>query len=91
MIQVQNRLIFVATYNLISGYSCCPSLFYWNGTSYVYVTEVSNAGWLGYIDYIDENGNIVFGGGNPWDTIKLDASQLTARNSDGNEFYDVIL
>ena len=90
-INLQNRLIFVATYNLISGYSCCPSLFYWNGTSYVYVTEVSNAGWLGYIDYIDENGNIVFGGGNPWDTIKLDASQLTARNSDGNEFYDVIL
>jgi len=90
-INLQNRLIFVATYNLISGYSCCPSLFYWNGTSYVYVTEVSNAGWLGYIDYIDANGNIVFGGGNPWDTIKLDASQLTARNSDGNEFYDVIL
>jgi hypothetical protein len=45
---------------------------YWNGTSYVYVTEVSNAGWLGYIDYMDENGDIIFGGGNPWDFVKLD-------------------
>ncbi|MBN1244967.1 hypothetical protein JXA31_05185, partial [Candidatus Bathyarchaeota archaeon] len=69
-INLQSRLIFVATYELISGYSSCPSLFYWNGTDYVYVTEVSNAGWLGYIDYIDESGEIVFGGGNPWDTIK---------------------
>jgi hypothetical protein len=39
------------------------------------------------MDYMDENGNIVFSGGNPWDTIKLDASQLTPK--DGN--YDVIL
>jgi len=84
---LDKRLIIVATYTLISGYASCPSLFYWNGTSYVYVTEVSNAGWLGYIDYIDENGNIVFGGGNPWDTIKLDASQLTPRNG----YYDLTL
>ena len=90
-VNLQSRLIFVATYNLISGYSCCPSLFYWNGTDYVYVTEVSNAGWLGYIDYIDENGNIVFGGGNPWDTIKLDANQLTVRSADKGDFYDVTL
>jgi len=74
-LNLESRLIFVATYTLISGYASCPSLFYWNGTDYVYVTEVSNAGWLGYIDYIDENGDIVFGGGNPWDTIKLDANQ----------------
>ena len=82
---------FVATYNLISGYSSCPSLFYWNGTDYVYVTEVSNAGWLGYIDYIDENGEIVFGGGNPWDTIKLDSNQLTTRSTDSGDYYDVLL
>jgi hypothetical protein len=90
-IDLQSRLIFVATYDLISGYSCCPSLFYWNGSDYVYVTEVSNAGWLGYIDYLDENGDIIFGGGNPWDTIKLDPNQLTARNAESGEFYDVIL
>jgi hypothetical protein len=83
----QSRSIIIATYNLISGYASCPSLFYWNGTSYVYVTEVSNAGWLGYMDYIDENGDIVFSGGNPWDTIKLDASKLTPRDG----YYDMVL
>ena len=86
-ITLDERKIFVATYIVISGYASCPSLFYWNGTEYVYVTEVSNAGWLGYMDYIDEKGNIVFGGGNPWDTVKLDANQLTLRDG----YYDVIL
>jgi hypothetical protein len=86
-INLQSRTTLVVTYNLVSGYASCPSLYYWNGTDYVYVTEVSNAGWLGYMDYMDENGNIVFGGGNPWDTIKLDVDQLTPK--DGN--YDVIL
>jgi hypothetical protein len=88
---LDKRLIFVATYTVISGFASCPSLFYWNGTDYVYVTEVSNAGWLGYIDYIDENGDIIFGGGNPWDTIKLDANQLTARSAESGKYYDVIL
>ncbi len=90
-INLQSRLIFVATYNLISGYSCCPSLFYWNGTDFVYVTEVSNAGWLGYIDHIAENGEIVFGGGNPWDTIKLDKTQFAIRSAESGNFYDLIL
>ena len=90
-VTLDRRLVVVATYILISGYACCPSLFYWNGTDYIYVTEVSNAGWLGYIDYIDENGEIVFGGGNPWDYIKLDASQITTRNSENGDYYDVIL
>ncbi len=88
---LDSKLIFIATYNLVSGWACCPSLFYWNGTDYVYVTEVSNAGWLGYIDYIDENGEIVFGGGNPWDTIKLDPAQLATRSSEDGEYYDVKL
>jgi len=86
-VNLDKRTTLVATYILISGYASCPSLYYWNGTDYVYVTEVSNAGWLGYMDYIDENGNIIFSGGNPWDTIKLDANQLTPKN--GN--YDIIL
>jgi hypothetical protein len=88
---LDKRLIFVATYTVISGYASCPSLFYWNGTNYVYVTEVSNAGWLGYIDYMDENGDIIFGGGNPWDTIKLDANQIAARSTESGEYYDVML
>jgi len=86
-VTLQSRLIMVATYKLISGWASCPSLFYWNGTDYVYVTEISNAGWLGYMDYIDENGNIVFGGGNPWDFIKLDNSQLAPRDG----YYDLFL
>ena len=88
---LDKRLVFVATYTVISGFASCPSLFYWNGTDYVYVTEVSNAGWLGYIDYIDENGDIIFGGGNPWDTIKLDANQIVARSTESGEYYDVTL
>ena len=86
-INLQSRITLVVTYNLISGYASCPSLYYWNGTDYVYVTEVSNAGWLGYMDYMDENGNIVFGGGNPWDTIKLDANKLTPKDG----YYDMVL
>jgi hypothetical protein len=86
-INLQDRTIIVATYNLISGYASCPSLYYWNGTNYVHVTEVSNAGWLGYMDYINENGDIVYGGGNPWDYVKLDNTQLTPRNG----YYDLIL
>jgi hypothetical protein len=86
-INLQDRTIIVATYNLISGYASCPSLFFWNGTDYVYVTEVANAGWLGYMDYINENGDIVFGGGNPWDYIKLDQTQLAPKDG----YYDLIL
>jgi hypothetical protein len=86
-VNVQDRTIIIATYDLISGYASCPSLYYWNGTQNVYVTEVSNAGWLGYIDYIDGNGNIVFGGGNPWDYIKLDRNQLAPKDG----YYDVSL
>ncbi|MBT0158453.1 hypothetical protein G4O51_00535 [Candidatus Bathyarchaeota archaeon A05DMB-2] len=86
-IDLQDRTIIVVTYNLISGYASCPSLFYWNGTDYVYVTEVANAGWLGYMDYINENGDIVYSGGNPWDYIKLDNTQLTPKNG----YYDLVL
>jgi len=88
---LNSNLVFVATYNLISGWASCPSLFYWNGTAYVYVTEVSNAGWLGYIDYINQDGEIIYGGGNPWDTIKLDATQVTPRSSPDGDYYDVYL
>ena len=90
-VTLENRLIVVASYTLISGYASCPSLYFWNGTNYVYVTEVSNAGWLGYIDYIDENGDIVFSGGNPWDFVKLDKNQLATRDVDGDGYYDLVL
>lgn len=84
---LDQRLIIVATYTVISGYASCPSLYFWNGTHYVYVTEVSNAGWLGYMDYINEKGDIIFSGGNPWDFIKFDRSQLAPREG----YYDIVL
>ena len=77
-----------ATYE---GGSSCPSLYYWNGTNYVYVAEVSNGGWLGYMGYMDENGSIVYLGGNPWDHAKIDPDQLQLREVGNNSYYDMIL
>ena len=76
---LDKRLILVVTYTLVSGYASCPSLFVWNGTAYSYITDVSNPGWLGYIGYINPNGNIVFSGGNPWDYVKLDKTQVATK------------
>jgi hypothetical protein len=84
---LQERLILVVTYTLISGYASCPSLYVWNGTGYSYLTDVSNPGWLGYISYINSDGTIVFGGGNPWDYVKIDKNLLATNN--GN--YDITL
>jgi hypothetical protein len=88
---LDKKTILVATYTLISGYASCPSLYYWDGTEYVYVTEVANAGWLGYIDYITPDGEVVFGGGNPWDHIKLDNSKLAIKDVDGDSYFDIVL
>jgi hypothetical protein len=77
---LDKRLILVATYTLISGYASCPSLYMWNGTGYSYVTDVSNPGWLGYIGYINANGQIVNSGGNPWDYVKLESSLIATNN-----------
>ncbi len=62
-----------ATYE---GGSSCPSLFVWNGTDYVYVTDVSNHGWLGYINCINADGSITYYRNNPWDYVPLNRSQL---------------
>ena len=84
-------MILVVTYQVISGYASCPSLYTWNGTGYHYVTDISNPGWLGYIGSIQHNGNIIFSGGNPWDYVKLDKNQLSIKTVNGNSYYDVIL
>jgi hypothetical protein len=84
---LDKRMIIVATYNLISGYASCPSLYIWNGTGYSYVTDVSNSGWLGYIGYINPNGEIIFSGGNPYDYVKLDKNILATKDG----YFDLML
>jgi len=86
-IDLQDRMILVAQYLLVSGYASCPSLFVWNGTSYVYSAEVSSSGYLGYLNYLKEDGSPVFWSHYPWDYIKLDRSQLQPRNG----YYDLVM
>jgi hypothetical protein len=83
-IQLYSPKQLIATY---SGGSSCPSLFMWNGTDHNYVAEVSNHGWLGYINYINEDGSIVYWRNDPWDYLKLDTTQLGLKN--GN--YELLL
>ncbi len=62
-----------------SGGSSCPSLYVWNGKEWTYLSEVSNHGWLGYIDSKNSsNGEVpfTFYANNPWDYIPLDQGQL---------------
>lgn len=84
-------MIVIATYTLISGYASCPSLYTWNGTAYSYVTDVSNAGWLGYTGYMTSSGSIVNIGGNPWDNVKLNQNQMALTDIDGTNCYDMTL
>ena len=51
--------------------SSCPSLYAWNGMQQAYVGDVSNHGWLGYIDYLQSDGTAVFMRNNPWDYVPL--------------------
>ncbi|MDR1993061.1 MAG: hypothetical protein LBQ98_06140 [Nitrososphaerota archaeon] len=84
---LDKRTILVVSYDLLSGYASCPSLYIWNGTGYSYVTDVSNSGWLGYIGHITPEGDIIFSGGNPYDYVKLDKTVLTAKNG----YFDLTL
>jgi len=88
---LNTEVVLVATYNLVSGYASCPSLFTWNGTGYSYVTDVSNAGWLGYTGYMTTSGTIVNIGGNPWDNVKLNPDLMATKNIDGTNYYDMTL
>lgn len=69
-----------------TGGSSCPSLYMWNGSDYVYVGDISNHGWLGYIKYKDstkgEEIPFTFYRNNPWDYIPLNRTQL--QETDGN-------
>ncbi len=62
-----------------SGGSSCPSLYVWNGKEWTYISEVSNHGWLGYIDSKNSSKGEVpftFYANNPWDYIPLDQGHL---------------
>jgi hypothetical protein len=87
-IDLQDRMDLVAYYQ---GGSSCPSLYYWNGQEDVYVAEISNGGWLGYIGYINRDGTTTFLGGNPWDHAKISANDLVPRQIDGRNYFDVKL
>ena len=63
----------------------CPSMEVWNGTAYNYVTEVNDGtGWLGYLEYFQPDGSMVFSYNYPYDYIKLDSTQVQPLNG----FYD---
>lgn len=87
-INLQSRVLLVVQYRIVSGYASCPSLSIWNGTNYVYRTEVSaGTGYLPYFEYFGEKGTMVFGYSDPWDYIKLDRNQIQPRNG----YYDMTL
>lgn len=68
---------------LVSYYepgTSCPSLFIWNGTDYVYFSDVSNHGWLGYTRYVNEDGSLEYWRNNPWDYIPLQNILLQTKN-----------
>ncbi len=85
-ISLTSKISITATYS--GGAASCPSLYFWNGFSYVYISDVSNHGWLGYINHINEDGSIVYWRNDPWDYLKLDKSQLQLKN---NNYYDLKL
>ncbi len=60
----------------------CPSLYVWNGTDYAFLGDVSNHGWLGYINYLSDNPDwpVVYYKNNPWDYVKVDTRQIQPVN-----------
>jgi hypothetical protein len=64
--------------------SSCPSLYMWNGTENIYVGDISNHGWLGYINYLNEDGSISYFRNHPWDFVPLNSSQLQETNGNYN-------
>ncbi len=84
-INLDSKLLLVVNYLKIA---CCPSLYIWNGTSYVYRAEISaGTGYLPYFVSFGEGGTRVFGYSDPWDYIKVDGSQLQPRN----DYYEITL
>ena len=84
-VDLQSKMQITAFYSGGRGTgSSCPSLYIWNGTEYAYVSDVSNHGWLGYINYKNSsNGEDVpftFYRNNAWDYIPLGSDQLALKD-----------
>jgi hypothetical protein len=59
----------------------CPELYVWNGKSYNYAADVNDGtGWLGYLEYFNPDGSMVFSYNYPYDYIKLNPTQLQPLN-----------
>ncbi len=64
----------------------CPELYVWNGTGYSYAADVNDGtGWLGFLEYFNPDGSMVFSYNYPYDYIKLDSTQLQPLNG----FYNI--
>lgn len=81
-INLTSKKTIVATYGQVQS---CPWLYVWNGTSYVFVTEVSGSGYLGYFDRSRDPPayNKPF----PWDYVKLDRTQLQPKDG----YFDMVM
>jgi len=59
----------------------CPILLAWNGKDYSYVADVNDGtGWLGYLEYFQPDGSMVFSYNYPYDYIRLDSTQIQPVN-----------
>ncbi|MGA2680384.1 MAG: CARDB domain-containing protein [Candidatus Bathyarchaeia archaeon] len=64
----------------------CPELYVWNGTGYSYAADVNDGtGWLGFLEYFNPDGSMVFSYNYPYGYIKLDPAQLQPLNG----FYSI--
>ena len=80
MVNVQNSSVLLVTTYVHQG--SCPSLEVWNGTGNSYVADVSDGtGWLGFLEYFNPDGSMVFSNNYPYDYIKLDSTQLEPTNN----------
>jgi len=79
-INVEGETYEAANY-LRTAPTSCPELFVWNGTGYSYAADVNDGtGWLGFLEYFNPDGSMVFSYNYPYDYIKLDSTQLQPLN-----------
>jgi len=75
-VNVQSEAYEAANY-VRTAPTSCPELYVWNGKSYSYAADVNDGtGWLGYLEYFNPDGSMVFSYNYPYDYIKLNPTQL---------------